>query len=396
VLAGVIFLTVTSETLPTGLLPDMSASLGVSEPAIGLLVTIFAFTVVATSAPLTALTRRLPRHRMIVVILIVLAASNLLTAFSPNYGTVVASRIIGGTAHGMFWAIVGAYAGHLVPKEQIGRAVSITLGGGTLAFVFGVPLGTFAGHLFGWRSAFGILCGLMLVGAVLVWRFLPRVERSEPAAPDRRSKGAKGRGRDRTIAAVVMVCLITAVTVVGQYTFYTYIAPFMISRMNVNPGDVGALLLVYGVAGGIGLLIAGSVLGRRPQLGLLLALVLAAISVSALAIFAAQPLIAIPALTLWGIAFGTFPPAMQTRLLHTSSAGFRDTASAIYTTAFNVGIGTGALIGAAVYGAIGVGGLPWVFVGILVLALILSLVVGRSPSAEPESSERSQPVIGAR
>jgi predicted MFS family arabinose efflux permease len=193
-----------------------------------------------------------------------------------------------------------------------------------------------------------------------------------------------------------MVCLITAVTVVGQYTFYTYIAPFMISRMNVNPGDVGALLLVYGVAGGIGLLIAGSVLGRRPQLGLLLALVLAAISVSALAIFAAQPLIAIPALTLWGIAFGTFPPAMQTRLLHTSSAGFRDTASAIYTTAFNVGIGTGALIGAAVYGAIGVGGLPWVFVGILVLALILSLVVGRSPSAEPESSARSQPVIGAR
>ena len=89
----------------------------------------------------------------------------------------------------MFWSIVGAYAGHLVPKEQIGRAVSITLGGGTLAFVFGVPLGTFAGHLFGWRLSFGFLAVLMLVGAVLVWRFLPAVERDEDTHP-RRARGS--------------------------------------------------------------------------------------------------------------------------------------------------------------------------------------------------------------
>src|SRR5580698_3422235 len=79
VLAGAVFLSVTSETMPTGLLPDMSASLNVSEPAVGLLVTIFAFTVVATSTPLTALTRRLPRHGMIVGILLLLAISNALT-----------------------------------------------------------------------------------------------------------------------------------------------------------------------------------------------------------------------------------------------------------------------------------------------------------------------------
>ena len=52
VLAGAVFLSVTSETMPTGLLPDMSASLNVSEPAVGLLVTIFAFTVVPRWAAL--------------------------------------------------------------------------------------------------------------------------------------------------------------------------------------------------------------------------------------------------------------------------------------------------------------------------------------------------------
>src|ERR1700745_2859090 len=88
VLACAVFLSVTSEMMPTGLLPDMSASLGVSEAQIGLLVTVFAFTVVATSTPLTALTRKLPRHGMIVGILLVLAISNALTAIAPNYGFV--------------------------------------------------------------------------------------------------------------------------------------------------------------------------------------------------------------------------------------------------------------------------------------------------------------------
>ncbi|HEV7184515.1 MAG TPA: MFS transporter, partial [Leifsonia sp.] len=224
-LAGAVFLSVTSEMIPTGLLPDMSASLQVSEAQVGLLVTVFAFTVVITSTPLTALTRRWPRHGMIVGILIVLAISNLLTAVAPDYVFVVVSRILGGMAHGMFWSIVGAYAGHLVPKEQIGRAVSITLGGGTLAFVFGVPLGTFAGHLFGWRLSFGFLAMLMLIGAALVWRFLPRVEREGDAHP-RRQREAK-RPKDATVLAVVMVCLVAGVTMIGHYAFYTFIVPFL-------------------------------------------------------------------------------------------------------------------------------------------------------------------------
>lgn len=395
VLAGAVFLSVTSETLPTGLLPDMSASLRVSEPTVGLLVTIFAFTVVATSAPLTALTRRWPRHGLVVGILALLGASNLMTALSPDYAVVVGSRIIGGVAHGMFWAIVGAYAGHLVPKEQIGRAVSIVLGGGTLAFVFGVPLGTFAGHLFGWRYAFAILAGLMFVGAGLLWRFLPPVPQAASAPRTRSSEhGPKApRLRDRTIGPVVAVCVIAAVTIIGHYTLYTYIAPFMISRMHVGAADVGMLLLVYGVAGGIGLLLSGSVLGPRPHLGLLLALAVSAVTVSALAIFAGQALIALPALILWGIAFGTIPPALQTRLLHTSSARFRDTASALYTTAFNIGIGTGALLGAFVYGVFGIGDLPWVYVAILSLTLTLALVVGRSPHATAAPEHDPEPVV---
>lgn len=376
-LAAATFLSVTSEMIPTGLLPDMSASLGVSEAQIGLLVTVFAFTVVVTSTPLTALTRRWPRHGLLIGILVVLGVSNGLTAIAPSYEFVVGSRILGGVAHGMFWSIVGAYAGHLVPKEQIGRAVSITLGGGTLAFVLGVPLGTFAGHVFGWRLSFGLLAVLMAVGAVVIWKFLPAVRREEDGADAHRRDRSAPKVRDRSIPAVVMVCLIAAVTMVGHYAFYTFVVPFLTGPMGVPAGNVGALLFVYGIAGAGGLLLAGSVLGPRPQFGLIVTLLVTGASVAALAVVAAQPVAALVAFLLWGLAFGALPPLLQTRLLHTSSPAFRDTASALYTTSFNIGIGGGALVGSLIFDAGGLMVLPWCYVGLLLVSVVLVLVVGR-------------------
>ena len=83
---------------------------------------------------------------------------------------------------------------------------------------------------------------------------------------------------------------------------------------------------------------------------------------------------AITAFVLWGLAFGMLPPLLQTRLLHTASRRIRDTASAIYTTAFNAGIGGGALLGATLLGTVGMTAVPLVYVGILALAFVLVIV----------------------
>ncbi|TFC26330.1 MFS transporter [Cryobacterium sp. TMT2-18-3] len=390
-LAAAVFLSVTSEMLPTGLLPDMSRALGVTEGQVGLLVSWFAFTVVLTSTSLAHLTRRLPRHGLIVLVLVVLAISNVLTAIAPNYAFMVGGRIIGGMAHGLFWAVVGAYAAHLVPREQIGRAVAITVSGGTLAFVFGVPIATAAGHLLGWRLSFLALAALMLIGAVVVWRFLPPVSHygarvTDAAASDPTAAGTAGAAaahaataiaeprRDPTMRAVILLSVITGLTMVGHYTFYTYIAPFLIDEMGVDSGAVAPLLFAYGIAGAVGLVLSGTVFGPRPQLGLVIGIAVSALSVTVLALFAATLPVAITAFVLWGLAFGMLPPLLQTRLLRTASLRIRDTASAIYTTAFNAGIGGGALLGAALLGSAGMQAVPLVYVGILALAFVLVIV----------------------
>lgn len=370
-LAAAVFLSVTAEMLPTGLLPEMSKELGVGESQIGLLVSVFAFAVVLTSIPLSRLTRSVSRHRLIVLVLIVVSLSSAVTAIAPSFEILVGARIVGGMAHGLFWAVMGAYSGYLVPKEQLGRAVAITTGGGTLAFVLGVPLGTVLGQAVGWRSAFGAIAVLCIIGAALMLWLLPRVERpaKSDAPPERHPSGR--RKLDATVPAVALLCLLAAVIMIGHYAFYTFIAPYLIGVLGVDSGDVGLLLAIYGIAGAGGLLLAGTVFGRHPTLGVVIGVAVTAISVTVMALFAANPMIAIPAFVLWGLVFGTLPPLLGARLLHVASVDIRDTASAFYSTSFNVGIGGGALVGAALLDGLGLTSLPVAYLITLALAGVL-------------------------
>lgn len=370
-LAGAIFVSVTSEFLPTGLLPEMAEDLGVAQSRIGLLVTVFAATVVLTAAVLTNLTRRFRRKPLVIIVLVVFALSNFLGAIAPSYEVVVASRVLGGLAHGLFWAVVGAYPGHLVAKRQLARAVAITAAGGSAAFVLGVPAGTALGHILGWRLAFTIVGIVILLLIVLVIRFLPRVDHRQSAKPGEIPIPLR---RDPTLLGVVLVCVITLVLMVGHNLYYTYIVPFF-TTVNGFPDDaVSLLLLVYGLAGAVGLLLVGLVGGRFPRLGLVASAAFVAVAVLVMGLFPREPIVVVVALIVWGAAFGGAPALLQTRVLQTASPQLRDVSSALVTTSFNIGIGGGALIGSLLLDGVGLPVLPFADVAVTVGALILIVV----------------------
>jgi predicted MFS family arabinose efflux permease len=385
VLAAAVFLSITIEMLPTGLLPEMSADLGVGAPLVGLLVSVFAFTVVVTSTPLTALTRRVPRRTLLTVVLVVLAASTALSAVVPEYWMLIAVRVVGGVAHGVFWAIVGAYPARIVADAQIGRAVSVVLGGGTIALIAGVPLATALGQAVGWRAAFAVVAALTLLGALLVRAVLPadggaRVARAGAVDPAHAAdtSGADGsalvadapsaadRSRDGT-TAVLTVCVVTAAVMIGQYAALTYIAPILTEVVGAPSSAVAPLLFASGIAGAAGLVVAGTRFARNGVRALVVALTVIAAS---LVVMTSAPALwpAIVAYLVWGFAFGAVPPLLQTRLLQAAPPERRDAASALYTTAFNIGIGGGALVGGLLFDAFGVAAVPLAYVVAAVLA----------------------------
>ena len=371
VLSALIFTSVTSEFLPTGLLPDIARDLKVSESQVGLLITLFAATVVVSAAPLTALTRRFPRKHLVITVLLVFIVANVLAALAPTYELLAAARVLGGLAHGLFWAVVGGYTGYLVPKKQLGRAVAITAGGGTAAFILGVPVGTALGHAVGWRLAFLAIAVIILALTIVAGRLLPHVDNTvtlstgEIALPLR---------KDKTIPGVILVCVTVILIMLGHNIFYTYIAPFLISPVGIDSSAIAGVLFLYGGAGAIGLALAGFLADRFPRAGLVGAIALVAVSVLVIALFPTMPVVVIATMVIWSIAFGGAPAMLQTRMLHTASPRIRDVASAYLTTSFNIAIGGGAAIGALLLDRTSITVLPFVDVAITLVAIVVFLV----------------------
>ena len=368
-LSAGIFVAVTSEFLPIGLLPQLRDELGITEAQVGLLITVFAGTVVVATAPLTHVTRTVPRKRLLVALLAVFAVANLIAALAPGYAVLVVARIIGGAAHGVFWAVVSPYAARLVTPDRLARAVAIATSGATGATVAGVPLGTLLGAAVGWRASFAVIAGLVVVIAALIIAVLPPVEHR---AGDAAAAALPMPRRDATIVPVVVLCATVVLVTLGHATFYTYIAAWVIEVAGFEAGAVAGILLLFGAAGALGVVMAGVLGDRFPRALLPVLLVGVALSVAALA---AQPAAVVVLLVLWSTFLGGVPVIFQARLLQTASPALRDIAAAWLTVAFNIGIGGGALLGGIVIGAWSLAALPLVTVACLLAALVLVAVV---------------------
>ncbi|MBN9605984.1 MAG: MFS transporter [Actinomycetales bacterium] len=371
VLAGAVFASVTSEFLPTGVLPQIAAELGVSESRVGLLVTIFAATVVVTAVPLTALTSPIPRKTLMVVLLGGFALSNVAAALAPSYELLAVARVFGGLCHGLFWAVTGPYAARLVTRRHLARAVSIANGGGTLAFILGVPIGAALGAALGWRWAFGVMSGVVLVFLVLVVLLLPAVEHRVTLATAELSLPTR---KDRTIPGILVIAVTIFVVATGHNALYTYIAPWVSQVGGVPLDGVSGELFAFGLAGAVGLVAAGVFGDRFPRAALPVAIGVVILAVVLLALLGpGSPIATTLLLVLWSAGFGGIPALVHARMLHTASLRVRDLGSAIITIAFNAAISLGALLGGLVLDHAGIAWIPWTLVAIVTLGLGVAL-----------------------
>jgi DHA1 family inner membrane transport protein len=310
----------------------------------------------------------------------VFALSNVLAAIAPTYETLAAARVLGGLAHGLFWAVANPYVSLLVAPRQLARAISVTTAGGTLAFILGVPLTAAIGHAIGWRWAFVAMAALVVVFAVLTVISLPPVDHRVP----KRDVQTTDTGsiiavkRDRSIIAVGIVAVTVLLIATGHNIFYTYIAPWAIAVGGVADDHVSLLLLFFGLAGAVGLLAAGIFGDRFPRLTLNLMVVGLVAAIVATALFARGLVPAVLVMMLWSASFGGLPALFQTRALHAASARVRDLTGAIVTTAFNSAIGLGALLGGVVLDELGLPIVPYVAAAIVAGGLIWVLATDRA------------------
>jgi MFS transporter, DHA1 family, inner membrane transport protein len=367
------FCFVAMETLPVGLLPLIAADFGRSLSGTGMLVTGYGLTVAITSVPLAYATRRIPRRRLIAVLLAVFAVATVASGLAGNFAILLGSRVVVALSQAVFWSVVGPAAASLFPLRVRGRATAIVFGGSALAPMLGVPAGTWVGQQMGWRWAFFGLAGFGLLAFAMVALLMP-------AAPAGQSHAATGTAPDARRYVVVLVITVLAVT--GLFTAFTYTTPFLTDVAGFSPGAVGPLLLVRGVVGFGAIVLAGFLIDRNLRGAMVLAVVVMAASLLGTYAFGTSGVFAAIGVALSGFAHGVFSPAVQNMVMEVAP-GNADLANAGDSAIFNVGIAGGALIGGLTLDSAGLLSTPLVggIFAVAALAVVLSepLLIRRPP-----------------
>ena len=359
----------TTEFVIVGLIPTIAASLGVSVPSAGLLVSLYALGVAVGAPVLTALTGRVPRKQLLLGLMALFTIGNLVAWMAPNYTALMAARVLTGLAHGVFFSIGSTIATGLVPREKAASAIAIMFTGLTVALVTGVPLGTFIGQHFGWRETFlavSTLGAAAFIGSAL---FVPRNLAHTP--PASLLQQAKVLAEPR----LLLVYAKTAIGYGGTFIPFTFLAPILTDISGFSAGSVGWVMLVYGVSVAVGNLWGGKLadrLGPIPALRIIFALLAAVLLL--LQFTAPHPWLAVGTVLLWGaVAFGNVP-GLQVYVVKQAerfTPQAVDVASGLNIAAFNLGIAGAAWAGGLIVTHLGLQHTPWI--GALVVLVSLAL-----------------------
>ncbi|WP_424682873.1 MFS transporter [Frateuria sp. YIM B11624] len=331
----------TTEFVIMGLLLQVAGDLHVGLAAAGLLISGYALGVFVGAPLLTAATGRLPRKTVLLGLMAIFTLGNLACALAPNYGVLMAARVLTSLAHGTFFGVGSVVATGLVAADRRASAISLMFTGLTLATLLGVPAGTWLGHLAGWRATFWAVAAIGVVALVVIAVLVPAERDRQEATPLRAELQAIAQ------PAVMLGLATTVLGFGGVFTVFTYVQPLLTRVSGFVDSAVSPLLLVLGVGLIVGNLLGGRLADRRlatALVGSLLALA-AVLAVTGVALHARLP--AMLAMALFGIAaFATVAP-LQLWVLH-KAAGAPNLASSLNIGAFNLGNALGAWLGGVV------------------------------------------------
>lgn len=327
---------------PAGMLKELSEGLGVSVSTAGLLIT-FGATVLCVGSPVTAwLTSRIERRRLLAATLAILALTNIASAFAPDYGSLLAIRLLM-LAVGVLYTPQAAGTGALiVPEKKRGSTIAYIFLGWSLAAAVGLPLITFIASRYGWRAAYG---GIGMLGFIsfllLVWR-LPGGLFTAPV--DLKTWMSVARNR-----MIVVLLLVTTLQMSGQFVIFTFMGPLLAKLTGAGPEAIALVFSLYGAFGFLGVVIATQIVdtwGPFRTSVLFTGLLLAGITGWALSA-GIYPLMAV-SVAIWGLGFASTNSMQQVRLV-AAAPSLASASVSLNTSVLYVGQAVGSAIGGALY-----------------------------------------------
>jgi predicted MFS family arabinose efflux permease len=347
-----------------GSLNDLARSLEVPVALGGQLITAAAFTMALGAPALAALAGHWDRRRLLTFALAWYALGHAASALMPDFAALLPVRAACVLGAAVFTPQAAAAIGALAAPAERGRAIAHIFLGWSLASVAGVPLAALVAETLSWRAAFGGVALLSAAAAWAVWRTLPDGIRADAMSL------AQCR---RALAHPLLMGMvaITALSGAGQFTLFSYLAPYFREVLAASPAQASGLFLWFGVFGVLGSLLLTRWIDRIGA-GASATVALALMATSALLWplaggVAAMALVLVP----WALGCFSSNSAQQARLA-TAAPAFAPALLALNTSAIYVGQGLGAGSGGLLLAATGFDRLHWAALAWLAVAVAWS------------------------
>jgi predicted MFS family arabinose efflux permease len=357
-----------------GTLNELSASLRVSAPSAGQLISAGAFMMAVAAPVFAALVAGWDRRRLLALSLFWYGLLHVACTLADSLATLLPLRVLAVVSAAVFTPQAAASVGLLVPLEQRGRAITFIFLGWSVASVLGMPIASFVGGTLGWRCAFWLVAAMSVGGAFWVWKTLP--DGIRPPALSRAAWGETFRSR-----ALMLCVAVTVLSAAGQFVVFSYFAPYWHQRLGVTPGQLSLLFLSFGCFGLLGNVLMMRYIGKLgPDRAVLIGLGAIAVSLLAWPIGATVGLAALVSIP-WALGCFSSNSAQQARLVGLSPS-LASASVALNTSALYGGQALGAALGGVLIAVGDFAALSWAaLVGVLG-AMVLSMLADRAAVRE--------------
>jgi len=245
ILAIVSFLVGTSQYIISGILDNISESLGITLAAAGQLITIFSLVYAIFTPVLMAITSRMDKRKLMIYSLGLFVIGNILAFVLPGYGFFIVSRIIMALGAGMVVVTALTIAEKIAPKGKKASAIATVIMGLTASLIIGVPLGRMTSEILGWKAVFGGIALLGLVAMVIISLTIPKIQ-AEKLTPLNQQLALLKKPK------VVLGLAITFFWLGGYSIAYTYLSPYLLNISGVSDKLLSSVLLIFGIASLVG------------------------------------------------------------------------------------------------------------------------------------------------
>jgi predicted MFS family arabinose efflux permease len=231
-----------------------------SDAELGALGTAFTLLYAFAGVPLGRLSDRAARTRILSAGVFAWSLLTGLSGLARSFWQLFALRLGVGVGEATCAPAATSLIGDLFPAEGRARALSV--------FMMGLPVGIAASYAvsssvaqaWGWRSAFYLaaLPGLVCAAAVLV---VAEPRRSGTAASGIGTRRTDGRSPYRVVLSIPTLWWLIVSGAIHNFTLYaisSFLSPYLMRYHGTSLRDAGLVsMMVYGVGGGLGLLLGG-------------------------------------------------------------------------------------------------------------------------------------------